>query len=143
MRGFPPPPTLPWGLNQGGRGLESDLLTIINSFLRHSFSDIFLDAFWKPFFRHLEANLAPKTPDFEGPSTRNSRKFAKATWISAIYPKSAPLPYENHIFTYFRYSKNYRKSFDIPSKTLQKSTSSWNCVWNPKNHDFYVKNIDV
>ena len=93
-------------------------------------------------FSALEANMGPKSLHFETPWARNFSMFAQLNIICPTCAKSAPLLHENHIFAYFRSSKNYQKSAKISSETLLKSISSWERSWNTKNHDFHVKNID-
>ena len=86
--------------------------------------------------------MGPKSLHFQTPRARNLSMFAQLNIRCPKCTKIAPLPHENHIFSYFGCSKNYKKSLEIPSKTLQKSTSSWKCFWNPKNHNFEAKIVD-
>ena len=83
-----------------------------------------------------------KSLHFESPGRRNFNVFAQLNFIYATSVKIAPLPHENLILTYSRLPKISKKSYKNPSKRPSKSISSCNGSWNPKNHDFHVKNID-
>ena len=83
-----------------------------------------------------------KSLHFESPGRRNFNVFAQLNFIYARSVKIAPLPYENLIFAYARLPKMSKKSYKNPSKRPSKSISSCKGSWNPKNHDFHVKNID-
>ena len=83
-----------------------------------------------------------KSLHFESPGRRNFNVFAQLNFIYATSVKIAPLPHENLILTYSRLPKMSKKSYKNPSKRPSKSISSCKGSWNPKNHDFHVKNID-
>ena len=102
---YPSPYPLPGVPDQGSREVESYLYAIVYSFLRFLFFALFFDAFWILIFRGFQANMDPKSVDFQGPGAPNLSMFAQLTSIYAKSAKIAPLPYENLIFTYFRHSK--------------------------------------
>ena len=122
--------------------MESARFPIFSTSEWFSFWHRFFDAFLTLIFHGLDAKMGLKSLHFESPGRRNFNVFAQLNFIYARSVKIAPLPYENLIFAYSRLPKMSKKSYKNPSKRPSKSISSCKGSWNPKNHDFHVKNID-